>query len=187
WRASTTRRHGRAAAWARRWSSSAGPASRTAAWIPTRVRRRWWWLSTSGGFPCPPPSRYASSLRLPEKTSRCTSWPKCRPRMPTGSINLERYAWLSVAAALDTMGLKTLAWWLTDSVGLLSDAIESLVNLAAAFIALSMLRLAAKQPNKDHPYGFSKAEYFSAGIEGALIMLAAAGIMVTALPRLAAP
>jgi cation diffusion facilitator family transporter len=107
--------------------------------------------------------------------------------MPTGSINLERYAWLSVAAALATMGLKTLAWWLTGSVGLLSDAIESLVNLAAAFLALSMLRVAARQPNKDHPYGFSKAEYFSAGIEGALIMLAAAGIMLTALPRLAAP
>jgi cation diffusion facilitator family transporter len=107
--------------------------------------------------------------------------------MPTSSINLERYAWLSVAAALATMGLKTLAWWLTGSVGLLSDAIESLVNLAAAFLALSMLRLAAREPNKDHPYGFSKAEYFSAGIEGALIVVAAAGIMATALPRLLAP
>jgi cation diffusion facilitator family transporter len=107
--------------------------------------------------------------------------------MPTGSINLERYAWLSVAAALATMGLKTLAWWLTGSVGLLSDAIESLVNLAAAFLALSMLRLAARAPDKDHPYGFSKAEYFSAGIEGALIVLAAAGIIATALPRLIVP
>lgn len=85
------------------------------------------------------------------------------------------------------MGLKTLAWWLTGSVGLLSDAIESLVNLAAALLALSMLRLAARTPNKEHPYGFSKAEYFSAGIEGALIVLAAAGIILTALPRLVAP
>ena len=92
-----------------------------------------------------------------------------------------------MAAALATMGLKTLAWWLTGSVGLLSDAIESLVNLAAALLALSMLRLAARTPNKEHPYGFSKAEYFSAGIEGALIVLAAAGIILTALPRLVAP
>jgi cation diffusion facilitator family transporter len=85
------------------------------------------------------------------------------------------------------MGLKTLAWWLTGSVGLLSDALESLVNLAAALLALWMLRLAASPPDKDHPYGLSKAEYFAAGIEGALIVLAAAGIIVTALPRLAAP
>ena len=100
---------------------------------------------------------------------------------------LERYAWISIAAALATIALKTLAWWLTGSVGLLSDALESLVNLAAAMLALSMLRLAASPPDADHPYGFSKAEYFSAGIEGALIVLAAAGIVWTAVPRLAAP
>src|SRR3982751_3960522 len=109
------------------------------------------------------------------------------PGLSTASTNLERYAWLSVAAAIATMGLKTLAWWLTGSVGLLSDAIESLVNLAAAFLALSMLRLAAREPDKNHPYGFSKAEYFSAGIEGAMIVIAAAGIIATALPRLLAP
>ncbi|HEX6691359.1 MAG TPA: cation diffusion facilitator family transporter [Burkholderiales bacterium] len=107
--------------------------------------------------------------------------------MATASTSLERYAWLSVAAALATIGLKTLAWWLTDSVALLSDALESLVNLAAALLALSMLRLAARAPNQDHPFGFSKAEYFSAGIEGALIVLAAAGILAAALPRLVAP
>jgi cation diffusion facilitator family transporter len=107
--------------------------------------------------------------------------------VPTGSINLERYAWLSVAAAVATIALKTLAWRLTDSVGLLSDAIESLVNLAAALLALSMLRLAARAPDKEHAYGFSKAEYFSAGIEGALIVLAAAGILATAAPRLVTP
>jgi cation diffusion facilitator family transporter len=107
--------------------------------------------------------------------------------VPTASTNLERYAWLSVAAALATMGLKTLAWWLTGSVGLLSDALESVVNLAAALIALWMLRLAALPPDKAHPYGLSKAEYFSAGIEGGLIILAAAGILATALPRLLAP
>ncbi len=80
-----------------------------------------------------------------------------------------------------------LAWWLTGSVGLLSDALESLVNLAAALLALFMLRLAAAPPDAAHHYGFSKAEYFSAGIEGALIVLAAAGIFVTAVPRLVSP
>jgi len=102
-------------------------------------------------------------------------------------MRLERYAWLSVAAALATIVLKGFAWWLTGSVGLLSDALESLVNLAAALLALSMLRLAAAPPDADHPYGFSKAEYFSAGIEGALIVLAAAGIVWTAIPRLITP
>jgi cation diffusion facilitator family transporter len=102
-------------------------------------------------------------------------------------MKLERYAWLSVAAAVATITLKALAWWLTDSVGLLSDALESVVNLAAALLALSMLRLAAAPPDADHPYGFSKAEYFSAGIEGALIVLAAAGIVWTAIARLIAP
>ena len=101
--------------------------------------------------------------------------------------NLERYAWLSVAAALITIALKTYAWWITGSVGLLSDALESLVNLAAALLALSMLRLAASPPDADYPYGFSKAEYFSAGIEGALIVLAAAGIVFAAVPRLVTP
>ena len=100
---------------------------------------------------------------------------------------LERYAWISIGAALATIALKTFAWWLTGSVGLLSDALESLVNLAAALLALSMLRLAATPPDAEHPYGFSKAEYFSAGIEGALIVLAAAGIVWTAIPRLIAP
>lgn len=100
---------------------------------------------------------------------------------------LERFAWLSVVAAIATIALKVAAWWLTGSVGLLSDALESLVNLAAAFLALWMLRLAAAPPDEEHPYGFSKAEYFSAGIEGGLIVLAAAGILFAALPRLFTP
>jgi cation diffusion facilitator family transporter len=107
--------------------------------------------------------------------------------MFTASTDLERYAWLSIAAALATITLKTLAWWLTGSVGLLSDALESIVNLAAALLALSMLRLAASPPDENHPYGFSKAEYFAAGIEGALIVLAAAGIFASAIPRLVEP
>jgi cation diffusion facilitator family transporter len=105
----------------------------------------------------------------------------------TTSNPLEKYAWLSIAAALATIGLKTLAWWLTGSVGLLSDALESTVNLAAALLALSMLRLAASPPDENHPHGFSKAEYLAAGIEGALIVLAAAGIIVSAVPRLFEP
>ena len=100
---------------------------------------------------------------------------------------LERYAWMSVAVALATITLKTLAWYYTGSVGLLSDALESLINLAAALLAVSMLRVAASPPDEEHPHGHFKAEYFSSGIEGALIVLAAAGIVWTALPRLAAP
>ena len=109
------------------------------------------------------------------------------PLSTAATDSLERFAWLSVAAALATIGLKTLAWWVTGSVGLLSDALESIVNLAAALLALSMLRLAASPPDEEHPYGFSKAEYLAAGIEGALIVLAAAGILLTALPRLVQP
>ena len=100
---------------------------------------------------------------------------------------LERFAWLSVAAALATIALKVAAWWITGSVGLLSDALESLVNLAAALLAVWMLRVAAAPPDEEHPYGFSKAEYFSAGIEGGLIVFAAAGIFFTAIPRLMHP
>jgi cation diffusion facilitator family transporter len=100
---------------------------------------------------------------------------------------LERYALLSVAAALATMALKTLAWHFTGSVGLLSDALESSINLAAALLALSMLRLAAAPPDAAHPYGRFKAEYFASGIEGALIVVAAASIVYSAVPRLLAP
>ncbi len=102
-------------------------------------------------------------------------------------MGLERYAWLSVAAAVTTLSIKWAAWWLTGSVGLLSDALEGFVNLGAALLALWMLRLAASPPDEKHPYGLSKAEYFSAGIEGTLIVLAAAGIIASALPRLASP
>jgi len=100
---------------------------------------------------------------------------------------LQRYAWLSVAAALATIALKTWAWHATGSVGLLSDALESLINLAAALLAVSMLRLAAAPPDEKHPYGRFKAEYVASGIEGALIAFAAVAIVWSALPRLAAP
>lgn len=100
---------------------------------------------------------------------------------------LEHYAWFSVAAALATMALKTLAWQATGSVGLLSDALESLINLAAALLTLSMLRVAAAPPDAAHPYGRFKAEYFASGVEGAMIVFAAVSIVFAAVPRLSAP
>lgn len=100
---------------------------------------------------------------------------------------LTRYAWLSIAAALATIALKSGAYVLTDSVGLLSDAVESLVNLTGAVMALAMLILAARRPNDDYNYGYSKAEYFSSLLEGSLILVAAAAICAAAVPRLLDP
>jgi cation diffusion facilitator family transporter len=100
---------------------------------------------------------------------------------------LTRYAWLAIGAALATMGLKTLAYQLTGSVGLLSDALESLVNLAGALMALAMLTAAALPPDEDHAYGHGKAEYFSSVLEGTLILIAAATIAVSAVGRLLHP
>jgi cation diffusion facilitator family transporter len=102
-------------------------------------------------------------------------------------VSLTRFAWLSIAAALATIALKGAAYYVTGSVGLLSDALESLVNLAAALMALAMLAVAARPPDEMHAYGYSKAEYFSSGAEGALILLAAASIVWTAVPRLISP
>jgi cation diffusion facilitator family transporter len=104
-----------------------------------------------------------------------------------GPASLTRFAWLSIAAAIVTMLLKTAAWRLTGSVGLLSDALESLVNLAGALMALTMLSIAARPPDEDHPYGHGKAEYFSAGVEGTLIVVAAISIAVAAVDRLLHP
>jgi cation diffusion facilitator family transporter len=93
----------------------------------------------------------------------------------------------SVAVAAVTIALKTLAWWLTGSVGLLSDAMESVVNLASAAFALLMVKIAQRPADAGHPYGHHKAEYFSAGFEGLMIIIAAAGIAWAALLRLRAP
>lgn len=94
---------------------------------------------------------------------------------------------ISVVVACVTIALKTVAWWITDSVGLLSDAMESLVNLASAVFALVMVTVAALPPDKDHPYGHHKAEYFSSGFEGILIIVAALGIIWAAGMRLFDP
>jgi cation diffusion facilitator family transporter len=101
--------------------------------------------------------------------------------------SLTRFAWLSVAAAVATIGLKAAAYALTGSVGLLSDALESGVNLVGALMALTMLTIAARPPDESHAYGHSKAEYFSSGVEGSLILVAAGSIAITAIQRLLKP
>ena len=101
--------------------------------------------------------------------------------------SLTRFAWLSIAGALLTIGLKTGAYLLTGSVGVLSDALESLVNLVAAVSVLVALVVAARPPDEEHNYGYEKAEYFSSGFEGALILVAALSIGVAAVGRLADP
>ncbi|MEI6235502.1 MAG: cation diffusion facilitator family transporter [Planctomycetota bacterium] len=105
----------------------------------------------------------------------------------TAPPSLKRYAWLSIACALLTIVLKTGAYHITGSVGLLSDALESGVNLIAAICALFALTVAELPPDDDHTYGHSKAEYFSSGIEGALIIVAALTIIATSIPRLLHP
>lgn len=99
----------------------------------------------------------------------------------------QRLLMASVVVALITITLKTLAWVVTDSVGLLSDAMESLVNLAAAIFGLVMVTIAARPADEDHPYGHHKAEYFSSGFEGILIIVAALGIVWVAAQRLLDP
>ena len=101
--------------------------------------------------------------------------------------SLTRYAWLSIAAALATILLKGVAWWLTGSVGLLSDAIESFVNLAGALMALAMLSVAAMPADANHAFGHGKAEYFSSAFEGFLILVAALSIAYAAVVRLLSP
>lgn len=107
--------------------------------------------------------------------------------MTTLRPNLKPFAWLSIAAALVTIVLKTAAWWLTGSVGLLSDAMESLINLAGALMALWMLSVAEQPPDEGHAYGHGKAEYFSSGFEGVFILLAALAIGWTGIERLLHP
>lgn len=107
--------------------------------------------------------------------------------MPRRQIKLTRFAWLSIIAALLTIGLKASAYLITGSVGLLSDALESIVNLVAAVVALAALIIAARPPDDDHAYGHTKVEYLSSGVEGTLILIAAISIVVTAVQRLFNP
>jgi cation diffusion facilitator family transporter len=103
------------------------------------------------------------------------------------SSGASRFAALSIAAAVATIALKTLAWWLTGSVGLLSDAIEGTINLVGATVALAMISVAARPPDADHAFGYTKAEYFASGLEGTLILLAAIAIGFAAVERLITP
>lgn len=103
------------------------------------------------------------------------------------SKSLIKYAWLSVIASIVIIVLKTSAYMITDSVGLLSDALESLVNLAGGLMAVMMLSIAARPADECHPFGHSKAEYFSSGVEGGLIIIAASLIIYAAIERIIHP
>ena len=102
-------------------------------------------------------------------------------------LGVSAYLKLSVAVAVATILLKTAAWWVTGSVSLLSDALEALVNLAGASFALLMVSIARHPADDEHPYGHHKAEYFSSGFEGVLILVAALAIVAAAVQRLLAP
>jgi cation diffusion facilitator family transporter len=97
------------------------------------------------------------------------------------------YAWLSVATSIVTIVLKFAAYYFTGSVGLLSDAVEAIVNIVAALVALGILSYSAAKPDAEHNFGHEKAQYFSSGIEGALIFVAAGAIVWAAIPRIIAP
>ena len=105
----------------------------------------------------------------------------------TDRQSLKKYAWLSIGAALTTITLKGIAYALTGSVGLLSDAIEAVVNLVGATVALAMLAVAAQPPDDEHHWGHDKAEYFSSGVEGSLIVAAAISIAIVSASRLLHP
>lgn len=109
------------------------------------------------------------------------------PRERSEPVDLTRFAWLAIAAAVLTIALKTVAWQITGSVGLLSDAAESVVNLVAAIVALVALRVAIMPPDKNHHFGHSKAEYFSAALEGLMIFVAAAVILASSIERFLNP
>src|SRR5262245_44199476 len=131
--------------------------------------------------------------------SAILNFPRCKydERMPhqhaehidlmKNRASLTRFAWLSIGAAVATITLKAVAYLLTGSVGLLSDAIESLVNLVGAVVALLMLTIAARPADESHVFGHSKAEYFASLVEGSLILGAAAWIIATAVDRLIHP
>jgi cation diffusion facilitator family transporter len=105
----------------------------------------------------------------------------------SSSNNLTRFAWISIGAALFTISLKLIAFWLTNSVSLLSDALESLVNLVTAIVALIALSVAARPADEEFTFGYSKVEFMSSGFEGGMILVAAGSIVATAIPRLIAP
>src|SRR5512143_653928 len=147
-------------------------------------------------------SAWSASIQLPREDALTIAHVRAKPAeagIQSGPLacsvrstemlpaSLKRYAWLSIAAALPTILLKGCAWWLTGSVGLLSDALESFVNLAGAMMALAMLSLAALPADDNHAHGHGKAEYFSSAFEGFLILVAAVSIAYAAIERLLNP
>jgi len=102
-------------------------------------------------------------------------------------VNLTRFAWLSVAAAVITISMKLGAFWLTNSVSLMSDALESVVNLVAAIVVLIALHIASRPADEEFSFGYSKIEFFASGLEGGMILIAAGSIVFTAIPRLINP
>ena len=132
-------------------------------------------------------SLFRFGMAWQKKEQKKRHWASAMAVAKTDRSSLTRYAWLSIAAALVTIALKTWAWRITGSVGLLSDAMESVVNLVAAIMALAMLTLAAQPPDDLHHFGHGKAEYFSSALEGALILVAAFGIGIAAYDRLIHP
>ena len=105
----------------------------------------------------------------------------------TEKKSLAPIVWISIVASILTISIKSAAYWITGSVGFLSDAMESLINLAAGIVAFTMLTIAARPPDKEHPFGHDKAEYFSSFIEGLLINIAGIGIVYTAINRIYHP
>src|SRR5204863_7982883 len=105
------------------------------------------------------------------------------PSSSSGALSPKLLLRASIAVALVTIVLKGLAGWLTNSMGLISDAMESFVNLASAMFALAMVTIAARPADEDHPYGHTKAEYFSSAFEGLMIAAAAIAIVWAAVLR----
>ncbi|MDR1432178.1 MAG: cation diffusion facilitator family transporter, partial [Propionibacteriaceae bacterium] len=103
------------------------------------------------------------------------------------SLKLDNYLWLSLGASLATLAIKTLAAWLTNSIGLWSDALESIVNVVAALIAIWAMRLSTKPADHNHDFGHGKAEYVSSGVEGSMVFVAAGAIIISAVMRLVSP
>jgi len=122
-----------------------------------------------------------------ENPALCVQHNHAMIRISPQDLNPQLLLRVSIVVAVITIAMKTLAWWITDSVGLLSDAMESFVNLASAAFALLMVTIARRPADADHPYGHHKAEYFSSAFEGLMIIVAALGIVWAAVQRLLNP
>jgi cation diffusion facilitator family transporter len=103
--------------------------------------------------------------------------------MNAGRPSLTQYAWLAIIASLVNISLKLSAYWVTNSIGFLTDGLESFVNVGASCLALAVIKVSQQPPDEEHTFGHEKAEYFSGGVEGALIFMAAAIALISSVPR----